>query len=86
MHPKVGACVGRMALHDNPLVVGETTVQSRHITELRDAINGVAHSSRTLGRRGKRPNPSLPTAAWESQAKKQPDFPTFPQLLLLEIK
>ncbi len=26
-------------LHDNPLVVGETTVQARHITELRDAIN-----------------------------------------------
>jgi RHS repeat-associated protein len=28
-------------LHDNPLVVGETTVQARHITELRDAINGL---------------------------------------------
>jgi hypothetical protein len=28
-------------LHDNPLVVGETTVQSRHITELRDAINAL---------------------------------------------
>ncbi len=28
-------------LHDNPLVVGVTTVQSRHITELRDAINAV---------------------------------------------
>ena len=26
-------------LHDNPLVIGETTVQARHITELRDAIN-----------------------------------------------
>ncbi|HBB95760.1 MAG TPA: hypothetical protein DC054_10250, partial [Blastocatellia bacterium] len=26
-------------LHDNPLVVGETTVQARHITELRTAIN-----------------------------------------------
>lgn len=26
-------------IHDNPLVVGETTVQSRHITELRTAIN-----------------------------------------------
>jgi RHS repeat-associated protein len=28
-------------LHDNPLVVGETTVQLRHITELRDAINAL---------------------------------------------
>jgi RHS repeat-associated protein len=26
-------------LHDNPLVVGETVVQSRHVTELRDAID-----------------------------------------------
>lgn len=26
-------------LNDNPLVVGQTTVQSRHITELRDAID-----------------------------------------------
>lgn len=39
-------------------------------------------STRSLCRRGKRPNPSLPTAAWESQAKKPPDFPTFPELLL----
>ncbi len=29
------------ALHDNPLVVGETLVQARHITELRDAINAL---------------------------------------------
>ena len=28
-------------LHDNPLVVSETTVQARHITELRDAINAL---------------------------------------------
>ena len=28
-------------LHDNPLVVEETTVQSRHITELREAIDAV---------------------------------------------
>ncbi len=28
-------------LHDNPLVVNETTVQARHITELRDAINAL---------------------------------------------
>jgi RHS repeat-associated protein len=28
-------------LHDNPLTVGTTTVQSRHITELRTAIDGV---------------------------------------------
>lgn len=28
-------------LHDNPLVVAETTVQARHITELRDAINAL---------------------------------------------
>lgn len=34
-------------LNDNPLVVGETTVQARHITELRDAINALrAHLSR----------------------------------------
>src|SRR5882724_137480 len=28
-------------LHDNPLVVNETTVQARHITELRDAIDAL---------------------------------------------
>ena len=28
-------------LHDNPLIVGETTVQSRRITELREAINSL---------------------------------------------
>src|SRR5204863_6889731 len=28
-------------LHDNPLQVGATTVQSRHITELREAINAL---------------------------------------------
>jgi YD repeat-containing protein len=28
-------------LHDNPLVVAGTTVQSRHVTELRDAINAL---------------------------------------------
>jgi len=28
-------------LHDNPLVVNESTVQARHITELRDAINAL---------------------------------------------
>ena len=28
-------------LHDNPLVINETTVQVRHITELRDAINAL---------------------------------------------
>jgi hypothetical protein len=28
-------------LHDNPLVVNETTVQARHVTELRDAINAL---------------------------------------------
>ena len=28
-------------LNDNPLLVGQTTVQSRHITELRDAINAL---------------------------------------------
>jgi len=28
-------------IHDNPLQVGVTTVQSRHITELRDAINAL---------------------------------------------
>jgi RHS repeat-associated protein len=28
-------------LHDNPLLVGQTTVQSRHTTELRDAINAL---------------------------------------------
>jgi RHS repeat-associated protein len=28
-------------IHDNPLVVGQTTVQSRHVTELRDAINAL---------------------------------------------
>ncbi len=28
-------------LHDNPLLVGQTTVQSRHITELRDAIDAL---------------------------------------------
>jgi YD repeat-containing protein len=28
-------------LHDNPLVVGETSVQARHITELRTAINAL---------------------------------------------
>jgi RHS repeat-associated protein len=33
-------------LNDNPLVVGQTTVQARHITELRDAINALrAHLS-----------------------------------------
>jgi RHS repeat-associated protein len=28
-------------LHDNPLLVGQTTIQSGHITELRDAINAL---------------------------------------------
>src|SRR5882672_2432541 len=28
-------------LHDNPLIVNETTVQARHITELRDAISAL---------------------------------------------
>jgi RHS repeat-associated protein len=28
-------------IHDNPLVAGETTVQARHITELRDAIDAL---------------------------------------------
>ena len=28
-------------LHDNPLVVNQTTIQSRHITELREAINSL---------------------------------------------
>ncbi len=28
-------------IHDNPLVINQTTVQSRHITELRDAINSL---------------------------------------------
>ncbi len=28
-------------IHDNPLVVGQTVVQSRHVTELRDAINSL---------------------------------------------
>src|SRR5713226_9409795 len=28
-------------LNDNPLSVGQTTVQARHITELRDAINAL---------------------------------------------
>jgi RHS repeat-associated protein len=28
-------------LHDNPLVVGQTIVQARHVTELRDAINAL---------------------------------------------
>jgi len=28
-------------LHDNPIVVGQTTIQTRHITELRDAINAL---------------------------------------------
>ncbi|HEV7744420.1 MAG TPA: hypothetical protein VGO56_05440, partial [Pyrinomonadaceae bacterium] len=27
-----------------------------------------------------------PTPAWKSLAKKRPDFPTFPQLLLLDIE
>jgi hypothetical protein len=35
---------------------------------------------------GKRQKQSLPAAAWKSQAKKQPDFPTFPQLPLGFIK
>src|SRR6185369_11082073 len=33
---------------------------------------------------GKRPKTSLPAAAWKSPAQKQRDFPTFPQLLLLD--
>lgn len=28
-------------IHDNPLVINETTLQARHITELRDAINAL---------------------------------------------
>src|ERR1044071_9974789 len=33
---------------------------------------------------GKRPRTSLPAAAWKSPAQKQRDFPTFPQLRLLD--
>src|SRR4029453_4901310 len=33
---------------------------------------------------GKRQNASLPAAAWTSPAQQQRDFPTFPQLLLLD--
>src|ERR1044071_9219393 len=33
---------------------------------------------------GKRQKTSLPAAAWKSPAQKQRDFPTFPQLLLLD--
>lgn len=43
-------------LHDNPLVARETTVQSRHITELRDAINSL------------RTHLSLSNYSWQYQA------------------
>jgi hypothetical protein len=33
---------------------------------------------------GKGPKTSLPAAAWKTLAQKQRDFPTFPQLLLLD--
>src|SRR5690242_6944924 len=35
-------------------------------------------------RHGKRLKASLPAAAWKSPAQKQRDFPTFPQLLVLD--